>query len=228
MRNIYDIENKLLSLADEGYKNFQSALMPTVLKEKIIGIRTPILRKYAKDLTEQEAKLFLSDLPHAYYEENNLHAFLIERIGDFDDTVKALDAFLPYVDNWATCDSMNPKIFSKFKERILPIIDQYISSGHTYTIRFGIGLLMRHFLGDSFKKEYAERVCAVKSEEYYVKMMQAWYFATALAYNFDEVLPFLEENRLSWWVHNKTITKATESFRIKNDIKEYLKKLKKD
>lgn len=228
MRSLHDIREELLSMADEDYKSFHSALMPTVPEENIIGIRVPVLRKYAKGLTKEESEKFLSSLPHKYYEENNLHAFLLERIGDFDETVKALDKFLPYVDNWATCDSMNPKVLSKHKEKLLPIIDRYISSGHTYTVRYGIGLLMRHFLGDGFKFEYAERVASVKSDEYYVKMMQAWYFATALATNYDETLPFIKEEKLSLWVHNKTIRKAIESYRIDDDKKEYLKKFKKD
>ncbi len=224
MRSLHDIRKELFSLADEGYKSFNAPLVPTVPCEKIIGIRVPVLRKYAKGLDEWEAKNFLSLLPHEYFEENNLHAILIESIGDFDETVKALDRFLPHVDNWATCDSMNPKVLGKNKDQLLPIIDRYISSEHTYTVRYGIGLLMRYFLGDSFKSEYAERVASVRSEEYYVKMMQAWYFATALSTNYDEVLPFLEERRLSVWVHNKTITKAIESYRIEKDKKEYLKK----
>ena len=228
MRSLHDIREALLSMADEDYKSFHSALMPTVPEENIIGIRVPVLRKYAKGLTKEESEKFLSSLPHKYYEENNLHAFLLERIGDFDETVKALDKFLPYVDNWATCDSMSPKVLSKHKEKLLPIIDRYISSGHTYTVRYGIGLLMRHFLGDGFKFEYAERVASVKSDEYYVKMMQAWYFATALWANYDEVLPFLKEKKLSLWVHNKTIRKAIESYRIDDDKKEYLRKFKKD
>lgn len=228
MRSLHDIREELLSMADEDYKSFHSALMPTVPNENLIGIRVPVLRKYAKGLTKEESEKFLSSLPHKYYEENNLHAFLVERIGDFDETVNALDKFLPYVDNWATCDSMNPKVLSKHKEKLLPIIDRYISSRHTYTVRYGIGLLMRHFLGDSFKFEYAERVASVKSDEYYVKMMQAWYFATALATNYDEVLPFLKEEKLSLWVHNKTIRKAIESYRIDDDKKEYLRKFKKD
>ncbi len=225
MRSCIDIRRELLSNADDGYKNFSSSLMPTVAKDKVIGIRIPFLRKYAKTLTEVETKGFISDLPHKYYEENNLHAFLIEKIGDFDQTIKALDEFLPYVDNWATCDSMNPKILGKNRGQLLPIIDRYISSEHTYTVRYGIGLLMRYFLGEGFKDEYAKRVAAINNEDYYVKMMQAWYFATALASNFEEILPFLTQKSLSPWVHNKTISKAIESYRMDKDKKEFLKKL---
>lgn len=226
MRSCLDIRNELLSLADAEYKSFHSALIPTVEKGSIIGIRVPVLRKYAKGIIKEEAKEFLSELPHKYYEENNLHAFLIEKLGDFDETVKALDDFLPYVDNWATCDSMNPKILGKNKECLLSVIDRYISSEQIYTVRYGIGLLMRYFLGENFKVEYAEKVCAVRTDEYYIKMMQAWYFATALATNYDDALPFLLEKRLPKWVHNKTLTKANESYRIPKDRKEYLKKLR--
>ena len=226
MRNPDDIRRELFSMADPDYKAFQSKLMPTVATENIIGIRTPILRKYASGLADEERMDFLSSLPHTYYEENNLHAFLIEKIGELDVLLKTLDEFLPYVDNWATCGSMNPKLFAKHRKELLPVIYGYLSSEHTYTVRYGIGLLMRHFLGDFFKAEYADRVASITHEDYYVKMMVAWYFATALAHNYEDVIPYLEQRRLAPETHRKAIQKALESFRISKEQKEYLKKLR--
>ena len=224
MRNPDDIRRELFSMADPDYKAFQSKLMPTVATENIIGIRTPILRKYASGLADEERMDFLSSLPHTYYEENNLHAFLIEKIGELDVLLKTLDEFLPYVDNWATCDSMNPKLFAKHRKELLPVIYGYLSSEHTYTVRYGIGLLMRHFLGDFFKAEYADRVASITHEDYYVKMMVAWYFATALAKQYEAALPFFKEKRLDSWTHNKAISKARESRRLSADQKQELKK----
>ena len=222
-----DLQKILFSMADEKYKNFQSKLMPTVPKEKIIGIRTPVLRKFAKDFSKTpEAKIFLKNLPHEYYEENNLHAFLLEYITDFDECAKAVTKFLPFVDNWATCDSMSPKVFEKNKEKLLGHIEKWLSASDTYSVRFGIKMLMEHFLGENFSLKYPERVAKTKSEEYYIKMMQAWYFATALAKQYDAVLPFIESRKLEKWTHNKTIQKAVESYRITEEQKEYLKTLK--
>ncbi|MBE6586921.1 MAG: DNA alkylation repair protein [Ruminococcaceae bacterium] len=221
-----DIKKFLFENGDREYKRFQGALMPTVDPERVIGVRTPVLRKFAKGIDENTAETFMKSLPHTYYEEDNLHAFLIERIKDFDRCIEALDRFLPFVDNWATCDSMNPKILKTDKARLLSCIDRWIGSDKVYTVRFAIGLLMRHFLGEDFKTEYAERVAAVTSDEYYVNMMQAWYFATALAYQPEAILPYFEERRLPAWVHNKAIQKARESYRIPKEHKEYLKTLK--
>ena len=222
-----DLQKILFSMADGKYKDFQSKLMPTVHKEKIIGIRTPILRKFAKNFSKTpEAKIFLKNLPHEYYEENNLHAFLLEYIADFDDCAKAVTKFLPFVDNWATCDSMSPKVFGKNREKLLGYIEKWLSANDTYSVRFGIKMLMEHFLGEDFSAEYPERVAKIKSEEYYIKMMQAWYFATALAKQYDAVLPFIESRKLEKWTHKKTIQKAVESYRITEEQKEYLKTLK--
>ncbi len=214
-------------MADEKYRDFQSRLMPTVPKEKIIGIRTPALRKFAKDFSKKpEAENFLSELPHEFYEENNLHAFLLEQIGDFEKCVSAVTDFLPFVDNWATCDSMSPKIFKKHKKELLEHIEKWLMAKDTYSVRFGIKMLMEHFLDEDFSLEYPKRVAEIESEEYYIRMMQAWYFATALAKQYDSVLPFIEKRRLEKWTHNKAIQKATESFRITAEQKEYLRTLK--
>ncbi len=214
-------------MAEEKYRDFQSKLMPTVPKEKIIGIRTPLLRKFAKDFSKTpEAKIFLSELPHEFYEENNLHAFLLEKMTDFDECAKAVTNFLPFVDNWATCDSLSPKVFGKYKTELLGYIEKWLSAEDTYSVRFGIKMLMEHFLGEDFKTEYPERVASIKSEEYYIKMMQAWYFATALAKQYDAALPFIETRKLEKWTHNKAIQKAIESYRITDEQKAYLRKLK--
>ena len=228
MIKMEELKKTLFSMADEKYRDFQSKLMPTVPKEKIIGIRTPVLRKFAKDFSKTAgAKVFLSSLPHEFYEENNLHAFLLEFIENFDECAKESTKFLPFVDNWATCDSMSPKIFKKHKTELLGYIEKWLSAEDTYSVRFGIKMLMEHFLEEDFALEYPKRVAGIKSEEYYIKMMQAWYFATALAKQYDSVLPFIEEQKLEKWVHNKAIQKSVESFRITPEQKEYLKTLKK-
>lgn len=214
-------------MAEEKYRDFQSNLMPTVNKEKIIGIRTPILRKFAKDFSKKpESADFIKNLPHKYYEENNLHAFLLEYITDFEECAKAVTVFLPYVDNWATCDSLSPKVFKKHKQELLKYIKIWVSAKDTYSVRFGIKMLMEHFLEEDFSKEYPKTVAEIKSEEYYIRMMQAWYFATALAKQYEAVLPYIENRRLEKWTHNKAIQKATESYRITDEQKAYLRTLK--
>lgn len=219
-----DIQKELLSMCDTKYRDFHAKLMPTVDKSKIIGIRTPILRKYAKSLEDYD--VFLNSLPHRYYEEDNLHAFLIERESDFDKCIEKINTFLPYVDNWATCDSLKPPILKKNPEKLLQHIKTWIASDHIYTVRYGINLLMTYYLGESFLPEYADLVSEVKLDEYYINMMRAWYFATALAKNHKEALPYLESNRLDQWTHNKSIQKATESLRISPEQKAYLRTLK--
>ena len=222
-----DIEKLLLSLADEKYKEFHKKLIPTVNEDKIIGIRTPVLRKTAKEIKDSpEAKAFIDTLPHFYYEENNLHAFLVEFIKDYDKAVSETEKFLPYIDNWATCDSFLPEIFKKNKDKLIVKINEWIKSDKTYTIRYAMGLLMSLYLDDDFKTEYAGIVANVSSEEYYVIMMQAWYFATALAKQYDAVLPYFTEKKLSKDVNNKAIQKAIESRRIDADTKAFLKGLK--
>ena len=222
-----DLQKILFSMADEKYRDFQSKLMPTVPKEKIIGIRTPLLRKFAKEFSETpQAEEFLKNLPHYYYEENNLHAFLLEFITDYEKAAEKVTEFLPFVDNWATCDSMSPKIFRKHKAELPEQIEKWLLAEDTYSVRFGIKMLMEHFLGEDFRPEYAERVAEIKSEEYYIRMMQAWYFATALAKQYDSVLPFIRERKLEKWTHNKAIQKAVESYRITDEQKAYLRKFK--
>lgn len=222
-----EIQQRLFALQDAGYRDFHAALMPTVDKALVIGVRMPALRALAKELKGTElAADFMAALPHKYYEENNLHAALIGHIRDFQPCLTALERFLPYVDNWATCDMMNPRALAKDKAALLERIRLWLQSGHTYTVRFGMEMLMNHFLEEDFREEYPALVASVQSEEYYVRMMQAWYFATALAKQYEVAVTYLEQRRLGAWVHNKTIQKARESFRVSQEQKEYLKSLK--
>lgn len=222
-----DITNELLKMQDEGYKAFHSKLMPTIDENRIIGIRVPVLRKYAKEVFKSGNRHeFLKTLPHNYYEENNLHAFIIEQINDFSETIKYTEEFLPYIDNWATCDMFVPKVFKNNKEALLPYIEKWMSSNKTYTIRYAIKLLMDLFLDENFDRVYLEKVASIKSEEYYVKMMVAWYFATALFKQRDAALEFIVNNKLEPWTHNKAIQKAIESNRIPKEDKIYLRTLK--
>ena len=221
------IVKELFEMQDEKYRDFQSALIPGSDLEKVIGIRTPLLRKYAKNLPLEDAKAFLLELPHEYFDENQLHAFIVSEIKDIDACIKEVNTFLTYVDNWATCDQMSPVIFKKHKDKLLVEVKRWIASSETYTVRFGIKMLMQHFLDEDFNLEYPEMVAKIQSEEYYVKMMIAWYFATALAKQYDSVIPFLEEGRLEKWTHNKAIQKSIESYRITTEQKKYLRTLKK-
>ncbi len=222
-----EIQKMLFARQDLEYRKFHSRLMPTIDPNLVIGVRTPELRKLAKELkkTDKDRK-FLQELPHTYYEENNLHAFLIADIKEFDICMEQVERFLPYIDNWATCDGLSPRVFGKHLPELEQKIERWIASGETYTIRFGIGMLMRWFLEDAFSEKYPAMVCGVKSEEYYVNMMRAWYFATALAKQYEAVLPVIERKELDVWTHNKTIQKAVESYRISPEQKEYLKKFK--
>lgn len=221
------ILDELLILKNENYKKFQSSLIPTQDKDLVLGIKTPALRAYAKKISGTEtAKTFMNELPHKYFEENQLHAFLISNIKDFDKCIDELNKFLPFVDNWATCDQMTPKILKKQPDILINIIKTWLKSSHTYTIRFGIKQLMDHYLDSEFKEEYLELVCSVDSDQYYVKMMAAWYFATALAKQYDSTIPYLENKRLPEWTHKKAIQKAVESFRVTDEHKIYLKTLR--
>ena len=225
---IGQIQKELFEMQDEGYRAFHSKLIPNIAPERIIGVRTPQLRSYAKQFAKrQEAAVFLQQLPHTYYEENNLHAFLIEQIKDYDACVASWNRFLPYVDNWATCDMPMPKGFKKHLPELLRQIRQWMDSGETYTVRFGIGMLMRLYLEpETFSPEYPVWVSQVHSDEYYVNMMVAWYFSTALAKQWESVIPYIEERRLSQWCHNKSIQKAVESNRITPEQKDYLRGLR--
>lgn len=219
-----EIRARLFALRDEKYRDFQGKLIPGLPEGAMIGVRTPELRKFAKEIGADEG--FLAELPHRYFDENQLHAFIISGIKDFDEALSRLEVFLPYVDNWATCDQMSVKSFRNHTGELLPRIRRWLDSGRTYTVRFGIGCLMEFYLDDNFRPEYPEMVAAVHSEEYYVRMMAAWYFATALAKQYGAVVPYLENHRLDPWVHRKTIQKAVESFRITPEQKVYLKSLK--
>ena len=221
------IQKKLLSLQDMEYRYFNAKLIPNIDKDSIIGVRTPELRKFAKELAKSEkVSAFFKTLPHQYFEENQLHAFLISEMKDYDKAIAELKRFLPYVDNWATCDQLRPKIFRKYSDRLIEEVRKWIVSDKMYTIRFGIGMLMQWYLDEYFKLEYLNLVAEVQSEEYYVNMMRAWYFATALAKQYDVTVRIIEENQLDTWTHNKTIQKARESYRISDEQKEYLKTLK--
>ena len=222
-----NIIKTLLDLKDKKYGEFQIKLIPTVDPKSIIGVRTPELRKLAKEIIkENDYEAFLNDLPHKYFDENQLHAFIISEIKDYDKCLDEVNKFLPYVDNWATCDQMSPKVFKKNHDKLIDNITKWIKSKETYTIRFGIGMLMQYYLDDNFKPEYLKLVSKLKSQEYYVNMMIAWYFATALAKQYENTLPYIEEKKLDTWTHNKTIQKAIESYRITPEQKEYLKSLK--
>ena len=222
-----EIINNLNSLSDSKYRDFQIKLIPGKTSDQMIGVRTPDLRSYAKELSKRDdVSDFLNNLPHKYFDENQLHAFIISLLKDYDKCMDEVEHFLPYVDNWATCDQMSPKIFKKNKEKLLEKIRDWIASDKTYTIRFGIKMLMEHFLDDDFDLQYPDMVASVRSEEYYVNMMIAWYFATALAKQYDSILPYIEEKRLDTWTHNKAIQKSIESYRITDDQKSYLRSLK--
>ena len=222
-----EIRTELKSLQDVKYREMQVRIIPTVKPESVVGVRTPELRRMAQKYAQAEdVDVFLNDLPHAFFEENQLHAFILSGMKDYDACLEKLNRFLPYVDNWATCDQMSPKVFRKHRTELLQPIKKWIASGETYIIRFGIGMLMEHYLDDDFDPAYPEAVADIRSGEYYVNMMTAWYFATALAKQYDAVLPFIENRRLDHWTHNKAIQKAIESYRITPEQKEYLKTLK--
>lgn len=246
---IEDIRTQLFALQDKNYREFHARLMPNIEKERIIGIRVPVLRKYAKELARgsrlflsvrgeklgcntvkendcDNVEKFLNSLPHYYYEENNLHMFLIMQMKDYDTALDYLEAFLPYIDNWATCDSGVPSVFKKHKKELLLHVYEWLDSDKPYTVRYGIGTLMRLYLDEDFDIKYALDVAKIRSEEYYVNMMKAWYIATALAKQYDAVLPILQEKLMDSWSHNKAIQKARESYRITPQQKEYLSTLK--
>ena len=222
-----DIRVELSNLQDLKYRDLQITTIPSVVPERITGVRTPKLRALAKELSKREdISLFLEDLPHKLFEEDQLHAFILSGMKDAEECLRLVDKFLPYVDNWATCDQMSPKVFKKNKKLLLEYVNTWIKSDKTYVRRFAIGMLMEHFLDEDFKPSYLAKVAKIRSDEYYVNMMIAWYFATALAKQYDQTLPFIEEQKLDKWTHNKSIQKAVESYRITPEQKEYLKTLR--
>ncbi len=223
------IQERLFSFRDTAYKDFNKKLIPTVDEDTMIGIRMPVLKKFAKEFFKTEnaqAADFMKNLPHRYFEENNLHAFFIENIKDFNEALKETEKFLPYIDNWATCDLMSSKALEKNIPALYEKTQEWMASGKTYTVRFGIGILMRFFLDERFTLSSAALVSKIRSAEYYINMMVAWYFATALAKQYDAALPFIEKKKLDVWTHNKTIQKAIESYRVSDERKKYLRSLK--
>lgn len=224
---LHGIRQQLFELRDNKYQQFNSSLIPNVKSELVIGVRTPELRKYAGELAKRDdIGEFLSALPHEYFEENQLHAFIIEKTKDYDKCLAQVEEFLPFVDNWATCDQCAPKVLVKNPERLISAVRRWISSEKPYTVRYGIGMLMRVYLDDRFSPEYPELVAAVESQEYYVNMMRAWYFATALAKQYEAVIGYFEDGQLDEWTHNKAIQKAIESYRVSDERKAYLRALK--
>lgn len=221
------VQERLFAMQDLEYKAFHCKLMPTVDPERVIGVRTPELRRLAKEFAkEPESRDFLRELPHQYYDENNLHGFLISLMKDYGETTAALEMFLPYVDNWATCDLISPKTFKKHPPELPEQAKKWMASKHTYTVRFGIGVLLGFYLDEAFEPEYLEWAAELRSGEYYVNMMTAWYFATALAKQYEAAVPYLEGRRLDDWTHNKAIQKAVESRRVSDEQKAYLRSLK--
>ncbi|MBR7070698.1 MAG: DNA alkylation repair protein [Clostridia bacterium] len=224
---VEEIRQRLIENADESYRQFHAKLIPTVPEEKILGVRTPVLRQLAKEFAGKEnIDIFLNDLPHRYYDENNLHGFILARGKNYAKTVRGIDRFLPYVDNWATCDLLRPACFTKNRSRLRADIDRWLQSEEPYIVRFGIEILMTHFLDEDFSPDILGEVASIDREEYYVKMMVAWFFATALAKQWSAAVPYIETKTLEPWIHNKTIQKAVESYRLIAQQKQYLKSLK--
>ena len=227
--NVTPIQERLFTFQDTDYKAFNKTLIPTVDEHTMIGIRMPVLKEFAKEFfrTEPEGVAdFMNSLPHQYFEENNLHAFLIENISDFDTAIKETERFLPFIDNWATCDSFAPRIFKKYPDAVYQKILQWIQSDHPYTVRYAIGLLLSNYLDEQFRPEMLELVSNVRSSEYYINMMIAWYFSFALIKQYDTAISYIEKKKLDPFTHRKTIQKAVESRRISVEIKAYLKTLK--
>ncbi len=224
---ILRIRDELVLMGDDAYRAFMAPLIPTVDPEALIGIRTPELRAFAREITLRgDARAFLDDLPHRYFEEDQLHAFIVSGIRDYETCVEEVCRFLPHVNNWATCDQMSPKVFKKHRPELLERIRIWLASGETYTVRFALGMLMQHFLDGDPDPRYLQMAADVRSEEYYVRMMAAWYFATALSKQYDAALPFMAPGRLEEWTRRKAIRKALESRRIPEDRKEHLRSLR--
>ena len=222
--SIAEIQAQLFKMQDIKYKQFQGKLLPTLSGESITGVRAPALKKYALELAKKGLdNVFLSSLPHRYYEENMLHSFIICNTSDFDECISKTEQFLPFVDNWAVCDSLRPRCFKSNKERLLPFAEKYLSSHHSYTVRFGIEMLTVHFLDESFDPVFLEKVSKIQNEDYYVQMMISWFFATALTKQYDSAVVYIEERKLPSFIHRKSIQKACESLCIPEEKKQYLK-----
>jgi len=221
-----DVQKTLLEQQDPKFRRFQAAIIPTVPVENIIGVRSPVLRKIAKQMTWGERTEFILEVPHQYFDENLLHALILSEMKDFKMCVDAVNHFLPFVDNWAVCDQLRPKPFKSNQSKLLSHVIGWLTSENEFTVRFGIEMLMLHYLGEEFRPEYLRWVASIHSDKYYVKMAVAWYFATALAEQPEAALPFIEQSKLVPWVHNKTIQKAVESYRISDEQKEFLRKLR--
>ena len=224
---IEELREELFRLRDGEYRDFQRKLIPTVEPEAFIGVRTPALRRFARELMRRgEADPFLDALPHRYFDENQLHAFILSEMKDYGRCLEEVDRFLPYIDNWATCDQLSPKVFARRRGELTAPIRAWIRSGQTYAVRFGIGMLMQHFLDEDFDPAYPEMVAELRSEEYYVNIMSTWLFAEALVKQWDDAVKYIETRRLDPWTHNMAIRKACESFRVPDERKEYLRTLR--
>ncbi len=219
------LTEELLKIGDSKYKDFNSKLVPNIYKDRIIGVKNPEVKQLVKSAKE-DIEEFLNELPHYYNEENVLHGYLLSNIKDYDETISELNRFLPYIDNWSVCDIIKPKSFKKNRDKLINQIKIWIKSDHTYTVRFGLLMLMTHYLDEDFKKEYLSLPLTIKTDEYYIKMMIAWYYATALAKQYDDTIKIIEDKKLDPWIQNKTIQKAKESFRVSDKQKEYLNTLK--
>ncbi len=223
------ITELLVERKDEKYADFHSRLIPTVDRERIIGVRTTELRKLAKTLMSEDPETvgqFIKELPHFYYDEYQLHVMIISLMKEYGKAMEETERILPYIDNWASCDQLNPKVFAKQKDDLKEHINEWFASDLVYTVRFAIGMLMRHFLDDDYKAAYPETVAGIRTDEYYINMMIAWYFATALSKRWEDIIPFIENRKLDEWTHNKTIQKAIESYRVSDEQKQYLRTLR--
>lgn len=225
------ITQQLLEMQDVGYRNFHASLMPTIEKKRIIGIRMPVLRHFAKDLIQCKGQtniiLFLQQLPHFYYEENNLHGMLLGlTIKEIAPLLESIDHFLPYVDNWATCDTLAPKTFSRHPDEVYIAVKRWLQATHIYTQRFAIVTLLQFFLDDNYRPNILNDVANVRGDDYYLKMAQAWFFSFVIIKHYEDALPYLNEHKLDKWVHNMTIRKAIESFRVDKSHKDFLRTLR--
>lgn len=222
-----ELQRQLFALQDKEYREFHAKLIPNVDKKVVIGVRVPAIRNIAREIfATAEAEKFLENLPHRYFDENQLHALLLNQIDEYKECLDRVKRFLPYVDNWATCDVLRPKVFAKYHEKLIKEIPVWLRSDKTYTVRFGIEMLLVHFLEDDFQKKYLDRVVNVKNEDYYVRMMQAWFFAEAAVKQYETTLPYFEKCKLTEWTHNKAIQKVQESYRISQEHKNYMKSFK--